>query len=281
MSKKIFLALAVLPLLFTSCNKDDDSPSTNELLQGKWRMVMFDNHPCPTNNMEVLTFDNGTLITSASKEGEKSIWEAKRRSYYKLNGNEIEFVHQDGDETQDGAGNKPAGAPDKPADDGTGGLDKTRKIEFISADSLVISQAGPADKPAVQNVYKKINKDYSSDIIGMWEGVKLTGEETYGDINHHWEYKADGTYVYYVKNDQDEWVPKEQPTADYFVDGDWLATSWSDVSGKNYHEWWVIDSIKNGKMYWSAIRTKLPNDGVDNNEEVPIFETTFELKKIQ
>ena len=46
--------------------------------------------------------------------------------------------------------------------------------------------------------YERVNEDYAKDIIGTWEG-KVTSdkdEHTDGEI-HRWEYKADGTYVYY------------------------------------------------------------------------------------
>ncbi len=55
----------------------------------------------------------------------------------------------------------------------------------------------------------KVNDDYSDDIIGTWEG-RCTSEGAIFDDgqDHRWEYKDDGTFVYYVKNG-DDWVPSE------------------------------------------------------------------------
>ena len=37
-------------------------------------------------------------------------------------------------------------------------------------------------------VSHKITADYSKDIIGLWEGVEMTGESTHGTADHRWEY---------------------------------------------------------------------------------------------
>ncbi|MCQ2332936.1 MAG: lipocalin family protein, partial [Paludibacteraceae bacterium] len=110
------------------------------------------------------------------------------------------------------------------------------------------------------------------DIIGMWEGVEMTGEETYGDANHRIEYKADGTYVYYDK-DGDDWKLSEDVDNEYNVDGDWLASRWRPKAGEDFeYEWWDIVEIKDGTMKWSALREK---------EDGTRYTTTFTWKKIQ
>jgi hypothetical protein len=51
--------------------------------------------------------------------------------------------------------------------------------------------------------FVKVTDDYSQAILGTWEG-RSTGEEgsEFDDgKNHRWEYKADGTYIYYRKID--------------------------------------------------------------------------------
>ena len=49
-------------------------------------------------------------------------------------------------------------------------------------------------------------EENSEAILGIWEGHS-TSEMTVNDDgeDHHWEYKADGTYVYYIK-ESDKWV---------------------------------------------------------------------------
>lgn len=121
-------------------------------------------------------------------------------------------------------------------------------------------------------IQKKITADYSNDIIGLWEGVEMTGDETYGNAEARIAYHADGTYTYY-KKENGEWQPLEDVFDEWNVDGDWLATRWqnqgSDVM--NY-EWWDIDYIKDGKMKWSALREK---------EDGTRFKTTFTWKKVK
>jgi len=48
--------------------------------------------------------------------------------------------------------------------------------------------------------YVKVSVDYSKDIVGLWEGVEMTGYETYGNAEARIDYKADGTYTYYKNN---------------------------------------------------------------------------------
>lgn len=70
--------------------------------------------------------------------------------------------------------------------------------------------------------YIKVNVDYSKDIIGLWEGVEMTGYETYGNAEARIKYEADGTYTYYRKVDG-EWQALVEDLAEWNVDGDWLA----------------------------------------------------------
>ena len=120
--------------------------------------------------------------------------------------------------------------------------------------------------------YSKVTSDYSQDIIGLWEGVEMTGYETYGNAEARIEYKADGTYTYYNKEGE-YWVPSANVDNEYNVDGDWLATRWRPEAGADYNnEWWDIDEIKDGMMKWSALREK---------EDGTRFNTTFTWKKVQ
>lgn len=120
--------------------------------------------------------------------------------------------------------------------------------------------------------YSKVTSDYSQDIIGLWEGVEMTGYETYGNAEARIEYKADGTYTYYNKEGE-YWVPSANVDNEYNVDGDWLATRWRPEAGADYnYEWWDIDYIKDGTMKWSALREK---------EDGTRFTTTFTWKKVK
>ena len=118
--------------------------------------------------------------------------------------------------------------------------------------------------------YVKVTADYSEAIVGTWEG-RCTSEGSVFDDGqeHRWEYKADGTYVYYVK-DGDSWVPYATNTLnEYFVDGTLLCTRWID-NGVENREWWEI-TINGDKMNWTALRQK---------EDGSTYTATFEMKKV-
>ena len=130
------------------------------------------------------------------------------------------------------------------------------------------------DKPSLSTSmairFTKFPANSSTAIIGTWEG-RCTSENSVFDDGqeHRWQYNADGTYVYYVK-DGDNWVSYEGTTlSEYFVDGTLLCTRWID-QGQENREWWEI-SIDGDKMNWTALRQK---------EDGSTFTATFEMKKV-
>ena len=93
--------------------------------------------------------------------------------------------------------------------------------------------------------FEKATVDYSEAIIGTWEGHCTSEGSVFDDgQKHRWQYKADGTYVYYVK-DGDNWVPGDNTLNEYFVDGNLLCTRWVD-QGQENREWWEV-TIADGK----------------------------------
>lgn len=118
-------------------------------------------------------------------------------------------------------------------------------------------------------IYTRVTKDYSRDIIGMWRGVSSTGD-TYGNSDHYWLYREDGTYSYFTKNEQGQWGTFDNILNEYVVDGDWLACHWVTTDGTDNCECWNIDKIEGDHMYWSAIREQ---DGKQ-------ITSTFELERV-
>ena len=118
--------------------------------------------------------------------------------------------------------------------------------------------------------YTKVTADFREAIVGTWEGRCTSAGSVFDDgQEHRWQYNADGTYVYYVK-DGDNWVPSENTLNEYFVDGTLLCSRWID-QGQENREWWEI-TIVDGKMNWTALRQK---------EDGTTFTATFEMKKVQ
>ena len=59
-----------------------------------------------------------------------------------------------------------------------------------SAPSIGVEYNQPVDM-----TWKKVTADYSQDVLGLWEGVDMTGDETYGDAHHRIEYRAEHTPI--------------------------------------------------------------------------------------
>lgn len=208
-----------------------------------------------TNERTIWCFNGdgkGTLSVADQKEGDNMfIWDNKEPVQYSIQGDVIYIISPS--------------------------VERTSTIPSISDNQMTmyVTKAishGIGIKANYVGEYSKVTVDYSQAIIGLWEGVEMTGDETYGDANHRIEYKADGTYIYYIK-EGDSWVPSKNAGNEYNVDGDWLATRWQPTEGADYeYEWWDIDEIKDGTMKWSALREK---------EDGTRYTTTFTWKKVE
>ena len=117
--------------------------------------------------------------------------------------------------------------------------------------------------------YVKVNDDYSEDIIGTWEG-RCTSEGSVVDDGqeHRWEFKDDGTYVYYVE-DGDNWVPSDDELNEYFVAGNLFCMRWFEGGTEN-REWWEI-TIDGDTMNWTALR---------EGEDGETYTATFEMDRV-
>ena len=243
----------------SSCSKNEDVPSQKDIetkIIGKWKVTQCNGEYVLTNNRLIKTYINnqeGTHSNSRYFEGQYS-WLNKSPFQYTVNGNEL-------CESSDGGSRKVKSR--------IMSLDGNKLCENVFMHLLPDGTELSINDNLTD---EKVTADYSQDIIGMWEGVEMTGDETYGDANHRIEYKADGTYTYYDKVG-DSWVPSKNAGNEYNVDGDWLATRWQPTEGADYeYEWWDIDEIKNGTMKWSALREK---------GDKTRYTTTFTWKKIQ
>ncbi|MCQ2259402.1 MAG: hypothetical protein MJZ41_15660 [Bacteroidaceae bacterium] len=113
--------------------------------------------------------------------------------------------------------------------------------------------------------------NFSHDIIGMWEGVEMTGDEANGNAKARIAYYADGTYIHYRKL-ADVWFPRLDDACEYNIEGNKLTSRWKPEMAENYSsEWWNIDAINDGVMKWSAIRER--KDGSQ-------YTATFTWKKV-
>ena len=233
----------------------------SEKIIGKWMMTEIDGKSMTTNEKRTCTFVSTTkAYLSASIQTQLefgSSWVDHEEADVAISGNRVTL---------------------------TSNLDEQLKAEEeytitsindseLSANFkltlLINGEVGRIDEHIVRFV--KQTADYSDAIIGTWEG-RCTSEGSVFDDGqeHRWQYKADGTYVYYVKSG-DSWVPYEGNTLnEYFVDGNLLCTRWID-NGVENREWWEI-TIDGSQMHWTALR---------QNPDGTTFTATFEMERVE
>ena len=244
--------------------KKVDVPTQAEVEQniiGKWMFTQMNFQDIPTNNKIVFEFESLTkayLNASLNSSPEFSaVWNKKVELSVSIVDNHIALTGQ--------------------MDEHTAFIDEliitemsADRMECISIHTEINDKGEMMTAPAMFATYEKVDKDYSADIVGTWEGQVTSEQDTFGDgLLHRWEYKADGTYVYYVK-ENDNWVPSANTLNEYFVAGKLLCMRW--INGRTeYREWWEIDSIENGVMKWKALR---------KNADGTTFTSTFQMSKI-
>ena len=232
-----------------------------EKILGKWMTADKDGNPAPTDEKSVFTFISTTkAIACASKNtysDSHSRWSLDREYDVEINGNYVKLTsHSDGSSTmiKEFA------------------ITSINDAEFVCRykhTSLRNGQITSAGSEQIRR-YVKVPADFREAIVGTWEGHCTSAGSVFDDgQEHRWQYKADGTYVYYVK-DGDNWVPSENTLNEYFVDGTLLCTRWID-QGQENREWWEI-TISGDKMNWTALRQK---------EDGTTFTATFEMKKVE
>jgi hypothetical protein len=251
------ILLAVVALFTTSCTKDKINLS--EQIIGKWETAKSQGGSnFLTNNLDVLTFvspDKAYMSASFnSNMGLGVLWWDQQEFNVKIDGKMVTLTSNIDEHTTilielevSSIGNN----------------------EMIAKRTITKSVDGIMVNTVNENVrYVKVDENYKQNILGTWEGRCTSGDAASDDgQTHRWEYKDNGTYVYYEK-DGDNWVPcPSNELNEYFVDGDMLFTRWID-NGQMYSENWSL-IINDNTMQWSALR--LNEDG---SSDVVIFEMT-------
>ena len=259
----VFLAsvmLAATAGLMTSCATEDNpgkptGPSESvvkEKIIGKWKGITQDGSELTTNDRTVLTFNaDGTRTVSKSyydTDTESYILRNKQTGTYTIEGSQLKSYLDEAD-LYDVV---------------------TYNIDAIGSNEMAMTMEN--FRPGRKFDYKRVTTDYAAEIVGVWEGVEMTGDETYGNAEARIIYDAYGKFYYFSKNDEGQWaINFKESDRKYIVDGDWLATSWKDENGNTNFECWDIDEIKGDVMKWSALRER---------EDGTRFKTTFTWRKI-
>ena len=253
--------LAATAGLMTACTSNDDNPATpsgpsesviKENIIGKWKGIIQDGSELATNDRTVLTFNaDGTRTVSKSyydTDTESYILRNKQTGTYTIEGSQLKSYLDEAD-LYDVV---------------------TYNIDAIGSNEMAMTMEN--FRPGRKFDYKRVTTDYAAEIVGVWEGVEMTGDETYGNAEARIIYDAYGKFYYFSKNDEGQWaINFKESDRKYIVDGDWLATSWKDENGNTNFECWDIDEIKGDVMKWSALRER---------EDGTRFKTTFTWRKI-
>ena len=255
--------LAATAGLTTACTSNDDNPTPSglsesvikEKIVGKWKGITQDGSELTTNDRTVLTFNaDGTRTVSKSyydTDSESYILRNKQTGTYTIEGSLLNSYLDEAD-LYDVV---------------------TYNIDAIGSNEMAMTMEN--FRPGRKFDYNRVTTDYAAEIVGVWEGVEMTGDETYGNAEARIVYEANGKFYYLSKNNEGQlsfWaINFKESDRKYIVDGDWLATSWKDENGNTNFECWDIDEIKGDVMKWSALRER---------EDGTRFKTTFTWRKI-
>ena len=264
--KKLFVMLALAAVVLASCSKDKEGANIADKIIGKWMLSETNGNAVPTNEKFVYTFESATEgYVSASRvdiSEDSHIWTNYMPSEISIDGNSIII----------------AGNLNKSIS-----FEADLQVKSISGDEMVAELKFSVKHNGTEIFNRsstikmvKVAREYSTEILGEWEGRNTNEEGSVFDDGqvHRWKYFDDDTYIYYSLDADSNWVATESEFCDYFVDGTLLCTRWKNV-GENEtenHEWWEIESIADGVMNWTALRHR--DDGSS-------YMATFRMTKVQ
>lgn len=239
--------------VFTSCKK----PNTElfNKVQGKWIVADLDGEACPTSFKSVVTFESATKGCYSISEINTMTWENKTPAEVTFHENGFTGIEEDG-------------------------LFRsvlTATVNSITDNEMRLSTEWTLTEGSeviLHEVYDerwvRVTDDFEQSVIGTWEAQVQNGDNPQ---TWRWEFKADGTYVFSLKNGDDHWQVFEDEMSEYFVDGSLLCTRWQHTaSSDEERDWWEIESIQDGQMKWTALRL---------DEDLTTHTETLELNKIQ
>lgn len=221
-----------------------------EKLAGKWEVATVDEIPVLTNEKSVVTYEEGwKSFRSLSDKKMSTDWLVKSAFTCGIYGNDIT-------EKMDGK-----------ISDTIKFVTTVDKITYSEINATIRRTYNHGSEDSHRYVLRKIKDDFSTDIIGLWEGkAALPG---FPDSSvHRWEYRLDGTFSYYDRDTvADTWVLNKDQITSYNVDGKWLAMRRITADSLEIRECWDI-SVEDDKMYWSALREDIYGRKYDDKQQL-------------
>ncbi len=239
--------------VFTSCKK----PNTElfNKVQGKWIVADLDGEACPTSFKSVVTFESATKGCYSISEINTMTWENKTPAEVTFHENGFTGIEEDG-------------------------LFRsvlTATVNSITDNEMRLTTEWTLTEGTTVLLHEfynerwvRVTDDFEQSILGTWEAQVQNGDNPQ---TWRWEFKADGTYVFSLKNGDAPWQVFEDEMSEYFVDGSLLCTRWQHTaSSDEERDWWEIESIQDGQMKWTALRL---------DEDLTTHTETLELSKVQ
>ena len=254
--KKAYLAIVMMMtgILFAGCDKGKEVEPDQGVAQkiiGKWIYAETDSKVLPTNEKIVYEFVSDTKayaslsFTEKASEGTGTPWTVRQEVDVDIVGNDVTLIQN------------PEPGKTVVANLHVNAITGTTMIGKRNVTVRIDGGMVKSDECMLR--YEKVDVDYSKAITGLWEGRMISDQSQFDDgQEHRWEFKEDGTFAFYLKNEKGIWEKKDDEFADYFVAGNLLCTRWKNV-GENTvenREWWEISAMGQNDMVWTALREK-------------------------
>ncbi len=214
-------------------NTPDVSKSTLERrLLGKWMISGCDGKAAPTDEKAVITFESASKAYMTLCPGTQS-WTFRDPVHVTVDDGAVTLASvSNGDTIQV----------------------LSMSVRHIN-DSEMLAAITTGGKLHEYN-WKKVTADYSTAIVGIWDGRRTSDQSVYDEGHpHRWQYLDDGTYHYYTLDKDGNWNLSGNIYNYYFVDGNLLCTRWAESADSiDHREMWEIQDISNGLMDWTALR---------------------------
>ena len=239
--------------VFTSCEKSDTVLSDKIL--GKWIVADLNSAACPTSWKSVVTFESAKKGYYSLSEITTMTWENKSPAQVTFSKDGFTAIEEDGTYksvltvTVNSITNK----------------EMQLKTDWtLTGGSLVLLHEVYDER------WVRVTDNFEQSVLGTWEAQVQNGNK---QQTWRWEFKANGTYVFSLKEGDAAWKVFEDYVSEYFVDGPLLCTRWQNTaSSDEQRDWWEIESIQGGKMKWTALRI---------DEDLTTHTETLELSKVQ
>lgn len=250
--KKAYLAIAVamMSILFVGCDKGKEVEPDRDLankIVGKWMVAETDSKVLPTNEKIVYEFVSATKayvsLSFTENAADGTPWTDRKEADVDIVGNNVTLT------LSPEPGKTVVVDLHVNAITGTSMIGK-RNVTVRKDGGLVKS-----DECMIR--CEKVDVDYSTNILGLWEGKMTSDQSAFDDgQEHRWEFKEDGTFVFYIKNRKGIWEAKDDEFSEWFVAGKLLCTRWKNAGegAVENREWWEIAAVGSGSMVWTALR---------------------------